>query len=37
MLVDEKILINISYRNITHYRKIGYYPILNKKLEIFTF
>jgi uncharacterized metal-binding protein len=37
MLVDEKILINISYRNITHYRKIGYYPILNEKLEIFTF
>lgn len=36
MLVDEKILVNISYRNITHYRKLGYSPILNKNLEIFT-
>jgi hypothetical protein len=36
MLVDNKIFINISYRNITHYRKLGYNPILDEKLEIFT-
>lgn len=29
-----KIDISISYRNITHYRKLGYNPVLNKNLEI---
>jgi len=34
MIKDEKIKINISYRNITHYIKLGYNPILNEMLEI---
>jgi hypothetical protein len=36
MLVLEKILVPISYRNITHYRKLGYSPVLNRDLEINT-
>ncbi len=36
MLKDEKIEINISYRNITHYLKLGYKPILNENLLILT-
>ncbi len=36
MFKNEKVEINISYRNITHYRKLGYDPILNKKLLINT-
>lgn len=36
MLKYEKINISISYRNITHYRKLGYNPILNEDLEIKT-
>ena len=33
-LINNLIKVNISYRNITHYRKIGYSPVLNKDLEI---
>lgn len=36
MIKKEKIEVNISYRNITHYRKLGYNPILNEKLLINT-
>lgn len=36
MLKYEKINISISYRNITHYRKLGYNPILNEYLQIKT-
>jgi len=36
MIKDKFISIDISYRNITHYRKLGYNPILNEKLEIKT-
>lgn len=36
MLKNEKISINISYRNITHYIKLGYEPVLNSSLEIKT-
>jgi len=36
MLKYNKIKVNISYRNITHYIKLGYKPILNKELEIET-
>lgn len=36
MLLNDKIKVNISFRNITHYRKLGYNPVLNKKLEIDT-
>lgn len=36
MIVNDKILINISYKNITHYIKLGYEPILHKELEILT-
>ncbi len=36
MLKHEKISINISYRNISHYFKLGYSPILNSTLEIMT-
>jgi hypothetical protein len=34
MIKLETISVYISYRNITHYRKLGYNPILNEKLEI---
>lgn len=33
-LESDFIDINISYRNITHYRKLGYNPILNQVLKI---
>lgn len=36
MILNERIDIFISYRNITHYVKIGYKPILNKNLNIET-
>lgn len=36
MLVDETISVFISYRNLTHYRKLGYNPIIDKNLEIRT-
>lgn len=36
MLKDKTIKVTISYRNIGHYRKIGYEPILNQELEINT-
>jgi len=36
MLKNEKIQVSISYRNITHYIKLGYNPILDEYLEIFT-
>jgi hypothetical protein len=36
MLKNDKIEVNISYRNITHYRKLGYNPILNENLIIYT-
>ena len=36
MIKNDKIKVNISYRNITHYIKLGYNPILNKELEIET-
>jgi hypothetical protein len=36
MIKYEKIKISISYRNITHYIKLGYNPILNEDLEIYT-
>jgi hypothetical protein len=36
MIKNDKIEVNISYRNITHYRKLGYNPILNEKLIIST-
>lgn len=36
MLVDEKIKINISYKNITHYIKLGYKAYLHQELEINT-
>lgn len=36
MLKDKNIKVNISYRNITHYLKLGYKPILNQELVIET-
>ena len=36
MLKDEEIDITISYRNITHYRKLGYGAYLNTTLRIKT-
>jgi hypothetical protein len=36
MLKNQTIKIPISYRNITHYRKLGYNPILNENIEIKT-
>jgi hypothetical protein len=36
MLKHDTIKISISYRNKTHYLKLGYNPILNKDLEIKT-
>lgn len=36
MIKDSLIRINISYRNITHYKKLGYTPILNETLSIKT-
>ena len=36
MLKDNKIEVDISYRNITHYLKLGYEAYLNNKLEILT-
>lgn len=36
MLKNNKIEIFISYRNYTHYLKLGYKPVLNKNLEILT-
>lgn len=35
MIKQNTITINISYRNITHYIKLGYKPILNIPLEIY--
>jgi hypothetical protein len=34
MLKKEKIEVLISYRNITHYKKLGYKPEINSNLEI---
>jgi hypothetical protein len=34
MLKNKKIEVYISYRNITHYKKLGYNPELNENLEI---
>jgi len=34
MLKYDKIKVFISYRNKTHYLKLGYFPILNEDLEI---
>ena len=34
MIKNEFIEVNISYRNITHYLKLGYIPVLNKSLKI---
>lgn len=36
MIKNEKIEVMISYRNVTHYRKLGYSPIINEKLLIET-
>jgi hypothetical protein len=36
MIKNDKIEVSISYRNITHYRKLGYNPILNEALLIKT-
>lgn len=36
MIKNEYLEIDISYRNITHYRKLGYNPVLNEKLKIKT-
>jgi hypothetical protein len=36
MIKFDKIKINVSYRNIKHYLKLGYNPILNTELEIDT-
>ena len=36
MLKHDKIEISISYRNVTHYQKLGYKPIINKSLLIKT-
>ena len=36
MVKEEFLEIDISYRNITHYRKLGYSPVLNEKLKIKT-
>jgi hypothetical protein len=36
MIKDEYLDVDISYRNITHYRKLGYVPVLNEKLRIKT-
>ncbi len=36
MIKQDKIKINISYRNITHYLKLGYNAMLNDVLEIDT-
>lgn len=36
MLVHEKMKVNISYRNVTHYLKLGYNAIINQELEIKT-
>ena len=36
MLKNKKTTINISYRNITHYIKLGYNPVINSLLEMKT-
>ena len=36
MIKNELIEVDISYRNITHYRKLGYNPIINERLNIKT-
>jgi hypothetical protein len=36
MIKEDKIKVSISYRNITHYIKLGYDPVLNEELEIYT-
>ena len=36
MIKNNKIIVNISYRNVTHYMKLGYNAIINKSLEIKT-
>lgn len=36
MLVFEEIEVYISYRNVSHYRKLGYSPIINDNLNIKT-
>lgn len=35
-MIKEKITIFISYRNVSHYLKLGYNAIINKELEIYT-
>lgn len=34
MIVEDKLKINISYRNVTHYRKLGYDAIIGEELEV---
>ena len=34
MLKEKEIEVYISYRNITHYLKLGYVPTLNKNMKI---
>ena len=36
MVKDKKIIVNISYRNVSHYKKLGYDAIINEKIEILT-
>lgn len=36
MIKNEKLEVNISYRNITHYLKLGYNAIIHKYLEVKT-
>ena len=36
MIKNDKIEVFISYRNKTHYLKLGYSPIINENLEIYT-
>jgi transcription elongation factor Elf1 len=36
MLVNKRIFVNISYRNVTHYLKLGYYAVIGNNLEINT-
>ena len=36
MLVNKRISVNISYRNVTHYRKLGYDAVIGNNLEINT-
>lgn len=36
MIKDKKIFVGISYRNLTHYLRLGYKPIIGEELEINT-